>query len=301
MWQIAFDRSTRLLCAMAAVASMAGAAFAQQSPPPGSGFADPNGAAQRPVLRDADAVYRRPSIDTLATVRKRGTLRVGIAANDPAVMHDANRAPIGLSIDIARRLGEDMGVAVEFVETSWSHVVPDLLNQHFDLIISGMWVTPTRALVMNFTQPTASEGVYLFANKKLAAGMKNAADFNRPEVKLVVYGGTMQELLAKRDFPNATLVVVTGDASHLTPVMDGSAHAALIPTFAPSAVVSAAPDSLFLPLGDKPVASTSTAIAMRKGDPDMLNYLNTVLEFHRDSGWLGERARYWSAELTKAR
>ena len=37
------------------------------------------------------------------------------------------------------------------------------------------------------------------------------------------------------------------------------------------------------------------------GDADMLNYLNTVLEFHRGSGWLGEPARYWSDELTKAR
>jgi polar amino acid transport system substrate-binding protein len=301
MWQIAFDRSTRALCTVAAFVLVAGPAFAQQAKSPGAGFADPDGAARQAMPRDVDAVYRRPSIDTLATVRKRGTLRVGIAANDPAVMHDANDRPIGLSIDIARRLAEDMGVEVEFVETSWSHIVPDLLNLQFDLIISGMWVTPARALVMNFTHPTASEGVYLFANKKLADGMKTAADFNRPEVKLVVYGGTMQELLAKRDFPNATLVVVTGDANHLTPVIDGSAHAALIPTFAPSAVLSAAPDSLFLPFGEKPVASTSSAIAMRKGDADMLNYLNTVLEFHRGSGWLGERARYWSDELTKAR
>jgi polar amino acid transport system substrate-binding protein len=295
------ELSTRVALALAAVIWLAVPAFAQPSKAPDSAFADPQGAARPPVVRDADAVYRRPSIDTLATVRLRGTLRVGIAANDPAVMHDAKNQPIGLSIDIARRLAEDMGVQVEFVETSWSHIVPDLLNQDFDVIVSGMWVTPARALVMNFTHPTASEGVYLFANKKLAGGMRTAADFNRPGVKLVVYGGTMQELLAKRDFPNATLVVVTGDENHLTPVMDGTAHAALVPTFAPATVLTAAPDSLFLPLGEAPVASTSTAIAMRKGDPDMLNYLNTVLEFHRQSGWLAERVRHWTMELTKAR
>lgn len=301
MWTSTCVRPAAALCAVFALWLSPGPSAAQPTRSPGSGFADAEGSVQRPLRRDVDEVYRRPSIDTLATIRQRGLLRVGVAANDPAVMRDDKNQLVGLSIDIARRLGDDMGVPVEFVETSWSHIVPDLLNQQFDLIISGMWITPARALVMNFSTPTASEGVYLFANRKLAAGKKTLADFNRPDVKLVVYGGTMQELLARRDFPNATLVVVSGDASHLTPVIEGSAHAALVPTFAPAAVVKAEPDSLFLPLGETPVASTSTAIAMRKGDPDMLNFLDTVLEFHRASGWLGERVRHSSAELVKPR
>jgi guanylate kinase len=40
---------------------------------------------------------------------------------------------------------------------------------------------------------------------------------------------------------------------------------------------------------------------MRKGDPDMLTYLNTVLEFHRGSGWLAERVRYWIEKTTQIR
>jgi len=33
---------------------------------------------------------------------------------------------------------------------------------------------------------------------------------------------------------------------------------------------------------------------MPKGDPDMLNHLNTVQDFHRASGGLAERTPYWS-------
>jgi polar amino acid transport system substrate-binding protein len=51
---------------------------------------------------------------------------------------------------------------------------------------------------------------------------------------------------------------------------------------------------LFLPLG-KPLSSTFTAMGVRKGDPDFLNYLNTWLAFQRDEGWLGERTAYWSS------
>jgi len=290
----------RLSCALCALATallaplpaVAQAAAGERSP--GSGFADPQGIPSRPAPRDADLVYRGPSVDTLATVRQRGVLRIGVAASDPAVMHDAQGRLIGLSIDLGRRLAEDMGVQVEFVETSWSQVIPDLLDRHFDLIVSGLWVTPTRALVLNFSNPTASEGIYLVAHRSLAAGKTSLGDFNKPEVKLVAYAGTMQELLARRDFPKATLVLVKGDENHLEPLLCNEAHAALVPSFAPRALVDAVPDKLVLPLDERPVASAHTAVAMRKGDPDMLNYVNTVLEFHRASGWLAERTRYWT-------
>ncbi len=220
-------------------------------------------------------------------------LRLGVAASDPAVMHDAQGQLIGLSIDIGRRLVDDMGVQVQFVETSWSRVIPDLLERHFDLIVSGLWVTPTRALVLNFSNPTGSEGIYLVAHRSLAAGKTSLGDFNHPEVRLVAYAGTMQELLARRDFPKATLVLVKGDENHLEPLLGNEAHAALVPSFAPPARVEAAPDRLVLPLDERPVASAHTAVAMRKRDPDLLNYVNTVLEFRRASGCLAERTRHW--------
>jgi polar amino acid transport system substrate-binding protein len=288
-------RSALCACAtlmLAALPAAAQAPAAERSP--GNGFADPQGIPKRPPPRDADLVYRGPSVDTLATVRQRGVLRIGVAASDPAVMHDAQGQLIGLSIDIGRRLAEDMGVQVEFLETSWSQIFPDLLDRQFDLIVSGVWVTPTRALVVNFSNPIASEGVYLVAHRSLAAGKTAAADFNHPEIKLVVYAGTMQELLARRNFPKATLVLVKGDENHLEPLLRNDAHAALVPSFAPRALVEAMPDKLVLPLDERPVASAHTAVAMRKGDPDMLNYLNTVLEFHRASGWLAERTQYWT-------
>jgi polar amino acid transport system substrate-binding protein len=293
-----FLRLLPLLCAlagalMAPLPAMAQAAAAAERSP-GSGFADPQGIPSRPLPRDADLVYRGPAVDTLATVRQRGVLRIGVAASEPAVMHGAQGQLVGLSIDLGRRLAEDMGVQAEFVETSWSQVIPDLLDRQFDLIVSGMWVTPTRALAVNFSNPTASEGVYLVANRSLAAGKTSLADFNQPGVRLVAYAGTMQELLARRSFPKATLVLVKGDENHLEPLLRDEAHAALVPSFAPRALVAAMPDKLVLPLDERPVATAHTAVAMRKGDPDMLNYLNTVLEFHRASGWLAERTRYWS-------
>ena len=250
-------------------------------------------AEHRPPMRDIEPVYHAPSPDMLATIRKRGVLRVGVAVSAPAVMHDAQGRLVGFSIDAAHRLADDLGVEVEFVETSWSGIIGDLLERNFDLIQSGLWITVPRALVINYSEPTAVEGVYVIASRAAAANWKTPADLNQPGTKIVVYAGALQERLAARLFPRATLVRVSGDQDHLVPVLDGQADAALVPTFAPAAIVKAAPDRLALPF-TQPLSSASIAIGVRKGDPDLLNFLNSWLTVQRDEGWLQERAAYWA-------
>jgi polar amino acid transport system substrate-binding protein len=220
-------------------------------------------------------------------------LRVGVALSEPTVMHDAGGKLVGFSIDAARRLAEDMGVGVEFVETSWSSIIPELLNRETDLIMSGLWVTVPRALVINFTTPTAVEGIHVIASRAAAAKFKTPADLDLPGTKLVVYAGTLQERLAARRFPKATLVKVSGDTDHLAPVLAGEADAALVPTFAPEVIVRAAPDRLALPFA-KALSSASAAIGVRKGDYDFVNFLESWLAVQRDEGWLEERTSYWA-------
>jgi polar amino acid transport system substrate-binding protein len=260
---------------------------------PGSGFADPHAAPRRPPTPDIEPVYRGPSIDTLATIRMRGVLRVGVAVSEPMVMHDTKGQLVGFSIDLAHRLAEDLGVQLELVETSWSRVIPDLLERRFDLIAAGLWVTAPRALVISYTEPTAVEGIYLVANKSMLQARKTIEDFNKPGVNIVVYAGTAQEHVAGRLLPKANLVKVEGDADHLVPVIEGKAHAALVPALSAQVLLRQAPDKLTLPL-DKPLSSVSAALGVRKGDPDFVIFLNTWLSLQRDEGWLHERALHWS-------
>jgi len=288
--------------ACAVVLALAPPAIAQQPQTAAvkPGYADPDGVPPRPPAVDIEPVYRKPAIDTLATILKRGVLRVGVAPAEPFVMRDARGELAGFSVDLARTFAEDLGVQVAFVPTTWSQIVPDLMGNHFDVIFSGLWITPARALVMNFTESTSVEAVHLVAGKPLAAAMKTREDFNRPDVRIVVYAGTIQEGLAARLFPRAQVLKVDGDADQITPVIEGKAHAALLTTPTPDLVVRTAPDQLFLPSGSA-LQSTATAAAIRKGDPDFLNYLNSWLAFQRQSGFVDERTNYWfkSAEWLK--
>jgi polar amino acid transport system substrate-binding protein len=266
---------------------------------PGSGFVDPSRLPPRPPAQDVAPIFRAPAVDTLATLRQRGTLRVGVVPVSPMVMRDAKGELVGYSVDLARRMAQDLGVDVEFVPTTWADIVPGLLGRHYDLIATGFWATVQRALVVNFSDATATEGIYLVANRSLIGRKSTLADFDRADVRIAVYAGTPQEALAKRRFPHAKLLRIDDD--HMEPVLQGRADAVLVPTLSPQAVLASAPGKLVL-VQSQPLASTPAALAVRKGDPDFLNFLNTWLMLRRGEGWLDERAAHWSsrggAELT---
>lgn len=279
---------------LAVALTLPGAALAQaqaSGDKPASSWADPQ-AAKRPPLADSVTPILRPAaVDTLATIRQRGALRVGVVQVPPMVMLDRSGTHVGFSVDLARRLASDLGVRVEFVETWWTEVIPQLVDGQSDVIITGLWMNVPRALVANFTQPTASEGMYLIASRALSAQRRTLDAFNRPEVKIAVSADPTQQSVAKARFPRATVTPVDDDP--LMVVTEGRAHAALVATLSAEALVASAPKRWFLP-SPEPLARTSAAMAVRKGDPDFLAFLNTWIDMQRESGWLAERTRHWA-------
>lgn len=280
------------------LAALAGAAARAQAPGAasgGAGYADaPGPAAADAAPAEPPPVMRPPAVDTLATVRRRGLLRVGVVQVPPMVMRDRQDRLVGYSVDLARRLADDLGVELAFVEASWPEVIPLLLSQRCDLLLTGLWVNVPRALVVNFTRPTVTEGLYLFGAVATASSRRSAEAFDAPGVRIAVAADPAQQRVAAARFPRARRLVA--DADPMALLQRGGADAALLATIAPEAVVAAAPRRWFL-ASTQPLARTSAAIAVRKGDPDFLAFLDTWLDLQREQGWLDERARHWATSL----
>ena len=111
-------------------------------------------------------------------VQDRGTLRVGLGLFEPWSACNADGELVGFEIEVANRLAEDMGVEVEFARTNWNYIIPSLIAEEFDVIISGMTILPARALKVNFTSSYNSTGVYLVANTAQSAALATLADFD---------------------------------------------------------------------------------------------------------------------------
>ncbi len=225
-------------------------------------------------------------------ILQRGVLRVGFSTFVPWAMQDKKGEFIGFEIDVARRLAQDMGVAVQFEPTQWSGIIPALLSGKFDIIIGGMGIQPQRGLKVNFTIPYEYSGMSLVADKQKAAKFKSLADFDRPDVILAIRQGTTAVDAAKKYMPKAQQRLFEQEAQTIQEVLSGRAHAVVASDPFPAFQALKYPDKLVLPMAE-PFTKEPIAFAVRKGDPDFLNFLDGWIRMVTDEGWLTERHNYW--------
>jgi polar amino acid transport system substrate-binding protein len=229
---------------------------------------------------------------TVEKILKRGVLRVGMDTFVPWAMRDKTGRLVGFEIDVATRLAKDMGVKVEFVPTKWSGIIPALLTGKFDVIIGGMGIIPSRNLKVNFTQPYDYSGMSMVANKDLAGGFDALEDFNHKDVILAVKLGATSVMAAKKFMPKATLRQFDGEAQIFQEVINGNAHAAVASAPTPAFQAIENPEKLFVPFSGT-FTKEPIGFAVRKGDPDTLNFFNNWIQYVTAEGWIGERKHYW--------
>lgn len=244
-----------------------------------------------PVMAQ-DVRQQLAASSVIEEIKKRGVLRIGLSTFVPWAMRDKKGDLIGFEIDVAKKLAEDMKVKVEFEPTAWDGIIPALIAGKFDVIISGMTITPARNLTVNFTVPYASSGQGLAASKKLAAGFKSVDDFNKAGITITCRRGSSTCADAKRIFAKATIRELDDDPLTRQEVVNGNAHAVMTSEPKPTLWTLENPNTLFKPL-DKTVTVGTEAFALRKGDHDATNFFNNWILFNTNNGWLKERHDYW--------
>ena len=121
---------------------------------------------------------------TLESILKRGELRVGFEAGYmPFEMTNKKGRFVGFDIDMAKEMAKAMGVKFVPVNTAWDGIIPSLITDKFDIIMSGMTVTQERNLKINFANPYIIVGQTILINKKDKAKIKSYKDLNNPEVR----------------------------------------------------------------------------------------------------------------------
>jgi len=229
---------------------------------------------------------------TLITIMERGVLRVGFDTFVPWAMKDKTGKFIGFEIDVAERFAKDLGVDIEMVPTAWKGIIPALLAGKFDLLIGGMSIRADRAQQVYFSVPYYYSGQAMVASKAKAAGLKTIEDYNSPDVIIAARTGTTAQKAVETYFPKAQKKLFDKEPLALQELLSGRAHAfvSMAPLPAQEAVNN--PDKLFVPLSQN-LTNEPNGIAMRKGDPDLLNYVDSWIAQVRGEGWIQERYHYW--------
>lgn len=234
--------------------------------------------------------------DALQDILNRGTVRVGVASFAPWAMRSNKGDLVGFDVEVANKLAADMKVDADIQVLPWTGIINALNSGKIDVIIAGMAITPERALQVNFSNPYAESGVGLATNTKLTAGITELRGLNDPKVVVVAAAKTLGSDVAKLMFDKSDLRIVANGQEAKQMILDGKAHAYVGSTVETSFLALENPDRVDQPL-NKPLLASVTGLAVRKGEQELLNFLNAWVAARSADRWLQATQKYWFESL----
>jgi len=234
--------------------------------------------------------------DVLNNIQKKKQITVGVTILAPWIMENKEGKLIGFEIDIANQLAKDLGVKVKFKQYQWNKLIPALKKGEIDIIASGLSITPKRALEINFSNPYSSSGYSLVSNLDLTKDFTSIKDLNDEKIYIAAVKGTVSADLAKKVFPLAKLDLRKTAKDATSAVVNGSVHAFISSSPVPEFVSLKHPEQVDLPL-KKPLLTTQEAFAIKKGNQEMLNFLNAWIVAHQADDWIKSSHNYWFSSL----
>jgi len=214
---------------------------------------------------------------TLNKIIQKGELRVGLEPGYmPFEMKDKKGNVIGYDVDMAKKMAKELGVKLTLVPTSWDGIIAALITDKFDIIISGMTVTQQRNLKVNFANPYIVVGQTILMNKSLENKVKTAKELDKEGYTIVTKLGVSAEVAAKKFFKKAKLVTFETEADAAAEVLNGKADAFIYDQPYNVLFMAEKGKDKLIHL-DQPLTYEPLAWAIRKGDPDFMNWLNNFL------------------------
>jgi ABC-type amino acid transport substrate-binding protein len=128
----------------------------------------------------------------------------------------------GIDIDMATELGKDLGVAVQFVDSSFAKLIDDITHDRCDIAMFAIGITPLRAEKLRFTRPHLQSDIYAITtitNRRI----KRWEDIDAVGSVVVVAKGTLHEPVMKEKLKAAQLLVLDTPFAREQEVQSGRA------------------------------------------------------------------------------
>ena len=238
------------------------------------------------LARRAMGWLRPAAAQTVDEITKRGELVVAIDLTDPPWGYlDEKQEPAGFDPAFAKLVADRMGVKLRIERVTSPTRIPFLQSGRADVVISTLSVTAERARQVWFTSPYAPNSLILIAPKNKP--WKTYADLKG--LRIAVPRGSPQDQTVTRMAPGATILRFDDDASAQQALITGQADLLGGGMLVPAALNKMNPGNDY---ESKIVLNELyMSIAVRKGNADLLHYLNTLIFLVKQSGELDEMTR----------
>ena len=234
---------------------------------------------------DSAVVVNQPTVNR---IQNRGTILIGTTGDyRPLSFREADGRYWGFGIEMAQEIAKRLGVGIQFVQTSWPTLSADVQAepQTFDLAIGGITITDARCETMLMSEGYLANGKTILCRASEANRYKSLEDIDKPEVRVMVNPGGLNEKFANENLTHATIIVHPKNEEIPSLVAEGKADVMITEiTEAPYYVQTDA--RLAAPLLNTPFNHGEIGVLMRKGQDDLLQLVNDVIHQMKSDGSL---------------
>ena len=228
----------------------------------------------------SDTVYR-----TLDEIKADGTVNIGVFSDkNPFGYVDENGEYQGYDVYFANRLGEDLGVEVNFVSTEAANRIEYLQTGKVDIILANFTVTPERAEEVDFALPYMNVALGVISPD---SNVITSLDDWKADDQMIVISGTTAETYLVKNYPNIPLQKYDSYATAKNALENGNGVAWANDN---TEVIAFAKQNPGYTVGIPSLGSADTiAPAVSKGNTTLLDWINEEITaladeqfFHKD-------------------
>ena len=174
-----------------------------------------------------------------------------------------------------------------FVKTSWPKLTSDVLAdpQLFDFAIGGITISDERNEKMMMSDGYLANGKTILCRAADKDRYQSLADIDKPEVRVMVNPGGLNEKFAYASLPHASIYVYPTNEDIPTLIAEGQGDV-MITEITEAPYYVKADSRLAAPLLGKPFTHGEIGILMRKGQDNLMQIVNTTLQRMKDDGTL---------------
>lgn len=234
-----------------------------------------------------------PAADSdVAYIQDKGTLVVGITDFEPMDYKDESGNWIGFDADLAAKVAEDLGVAVEFVEIDWDNKILELNNKSIDCVWNGMTLTDEVTSSMDCTNAYCNNAQVVVLPADIADQYADTDSLK--DLTFAVEAGSAGEAAAEELGLNYTSL--TSQADTLMEVNAGTSQAAIIDLLMASAMTGEGTSYADL-THTLELTTEQYGIGCRQGS-DLASYINDELKKFYDDGTTAAIAETYGLQAT---
>lgn len=234
--------------------------------------------------------------EQLNTIKKNGVINVGLEGTYPPFSFvDESGKLSGFEVELSEALAKELGVSAKLQATPWDGILAALESKRLDVVVNQVTISDERKQKYDFSKPYTVSGIQALTLKKNESTIKTAADLAGKKVGVGL--GTNYEKWVKENVPKADVRTYQDDPTKFQDLLVGRTDAILIDRLAALEYARKAPKTA---AAGEAFSRLESGIALRKGEPELLDAINKALDTLRANGTLAKLSqKYFGADVTQ--